>query len=262
MSNGPVILIIDDDKYIRLQLRLILESQKLSVLEAESGNRAIELIEEQKPDLILLDLMLPGMGGEDILVGIRKRYNAEELPVIVVTADRGEMTFYKIKLLGAQDYVTKPFTKESLMQKVEAAVDIPKPDLDPEDCIATDITSTDMDLIKRHEKSFDNYFISLVVNLLIIFNISRDKNQLPTAVRTISAGPGEFEGFIRIKACKYKLMHKIALKPDAPPKDILKIYISMAYEECKRISGNELALKKISELAGSQRGDSEIAENI
>ena len=97
------ILIIDDDVNIGNMLEEILKKEGFGVLRAYSGTEALLLLSQIRPDLILLDLMLPGLNGEELLPQIK------EIPVIVVSAKVG--IDEKVELLtgGAVDYVTKPF---------------------------------------------------------------------------------------------------------------------------------------------------------
>lgn len=106
------ILIIDDDIYIGNMLEEVLTRECYQVLRAYSGTEALLLLENAHPDLILLDLMLPGLSGEALLPRIR------EIPVIVVSA-KVEMD-NKVALLlgGADDYVTKPFDIRELLARI------------------------------------------------------------------------------------------------------------------------------------------------
>lgn len=106
------ILIIDDDVHIGNMLTEALGQEGYAVMRAYSGTEALLILESNRPDLILLDLMLPGLSGEEVLPKIK------EIPVIVVSAkaDAGS----KVGLLygGAQDYVTKPFDLRELMARI------------------------------------------------------------------------------------------------------------------------------------------------
>ncbi|MDL2300866.1 response regulator transcription factor [Lachnospiraceae bacterium OttesenSCG-928-D06] len=106
------IAIIDDDVYIGNMLEELLTKEGYSVIRAYSGTEALMLLTMQKPDLILLDLMLPGLSGEEVLPHI------SHIPVIIVSAkvDIGD----KVKLLldGAADYITKPFDTKELLARI------------------------------------------------------------------------------------------------------------------------------------------------
>ncbi len=108
------ILIVDDDIHIGNALEEALRQEGYGVLRAYSGTEAIMVLDRSKPDLVLLDLMLPGLNGEEVLPLIQGR------PVIVLSA-KGELE-NKVQLLqgGAADYVTKPFHTEELLARIAA----------------------------------------------------------------------------------------------------------------------------------------------
>ncbi len=106
------ILVVDDDAYIGNMLEEILTKEGYGVLRAYSGTEAVLVYEQQNPDLVLLDLMLPGLSGEEVLKQMR------ETPVIVVSAK--VQTDSKVELLlgGAADYITKPFDTKELLARI------------------------------------------------------------------------------------------------------------------------------------------------
>ena len=106
MKDRPEILVVDDDPNISRLEQLYLEKENYEVRTAADGNAAIAEFRRLPPDLILLDVMLPGVDGYEVLKTVRRSGN---IPVIMVTA-RGE-TFDKVLCLelGADDYITKPF---------------------------------------------------------------------------------------------------------------------------------------------------------
>lgn len=107
------IAIIDDDVYIGNLLEEVLTKAGYSVLRAFSGTEALLLLSQQRPDLILLDLMLPGLSGEEILPKLR------DIPVIVVSAKVDVKDKVSSLLDGAVDYVTKPFDTEELLARIQ-----------------------------------------------------------------------------------------------------------------------------------------------
>ncbi|MBD5457055.1 MAG: response regulator transcription factor [Lachnospiraceae bacterium] len=118
------IAVIDDDVHIGDVLTEILENEGYTVTRAYSGTEALYLLSENKPDLILLDLMLPGLSGEEVLPRIKN------IPVIVLSAKVDVQDKVNLLLGGAVDYMTKPFNTEELLarisvqlRKVEKAVD-------------------------------------------------------------------------------------------------------------------------------------------
>lgn len=106
------IAIIDDDIYIGNMLEEVLKKEGYSVLRAYSGTEALYLLSEQSPDLILLDLMLPGLSGEEVLPKIR------EIPVIILSAKVDLQNKVDLLLGGAADYMTKPFEIPELLARI------------------------------------------------------------------------------------------------------------------------------------------------
>ncbi len=113
------VLIVDDDQNINELVNLYLESDGFETCTCLNGNEAVSVFYNEKPDLIVLDLMLPGMSGFDILREIRK---TSMVPVIMLTA-RGDTLDRVVGLeLGADDYVTKPFEPKELIARIKAVL--------------------------------------------------------------------------------------------------------------------------------------------
>lgn len=110
------ILIVDDDPEIGNMTETVLKSEGYRVFRAYSGTEALMLLNGAKPDLILLDLMLPGVSGEDVL----KR--TKGIPIIVVSAKTDVDRKVELLLDGAVDYITKPFELKELIARVKVAL--------------------------------------------------------------------------------------------------------------------------------------------
>lgn len=108
----PNILIIDDDAHINDIVSKALQSEGYSVSSAYSGTEALLLLSQSKPDLVLLDLMLPGSSGEELLPQIR------DIPVIVVSAKADVTDKVELLIGGAVDYITKPFDMKELLARI------------------------------------------------------------------------------------------------------------------------------------------------
>ena len=119
MSEKQHILLVDDDPNISHLVRLYLEKEGFAVTEAARGDTALESFRKETPSLVLLDVMLPGLDGLQVLKEIRKTSKA---PVIMLTAK--DETFDKVLglELGADDYITKPFETKELVARVKAVL--------------------------------------------------------------------------------------------------------------------------------------------
>ena len=114
------ILIIDDEQDIVELLSYNLEKEKFSIVKAYDGEAALGLVRSEKPDLMILDLMLPKMNGLDVCKAVRRNPETANLPIIMLTA-KGEEIDKIIGLeIGADDYITKPFSVKELIARVRA----------------------------------------------------------------------------------------------------------------------------------------------
>jgi two-component system KDP operon response regulator KdpE len=118
MSAGKI-LVVDDDPQIRRVMKVILTGERYEIMEARSGEAALLKFRQFLPDLVLLDLSMPGMGGLEACRAIRE---VSDVPIIIVTVRREESE--KVELLdsGADDYVTKPFGKQEVLARIRAAL--------------------------------------------------------------------------------------------------------------------------------------------
>lgn len=116
---SQLILIVDDEPKIVAVIRSYLEQAGLRVISAANGPQALAAFEHDQPDLVILDLMLPGLAGEDVFKTIRMK---SAVPVIMLTAKSSEEQIFSGLTLGADDYVTKPFSPRQLVARVQAVL--------------------------------------------------------------------------------------------------------------------------------------------
>ncbi|MGE0759837.1 MAG: response regulator [Pirellulaceae bacterium] len=119
MSDGPLVLIIEDELPIRRFLRASLDGEGYRVAEADSGERGLRIAAQQPPDLVILDLGLPDMDGQQVLVRLREWLTA---PVIVLSARDQESQKVRALDSGANDYVTKPFGVAEFLARIRTAL--------------------------------------------------------------------------------------------------------------------------------------------
>jgi len=116
------ILIVEDDPDIRELLRFNLEKAGYTLFLAEDGEKALTLARKHSPDIILLDLMLPGVDGLEVCRTLKKDPELQRIPVIMVTAKGEELDRVVGLELGADDYVVKPFSPQELVSRVKAVL--------------------------------------------------------------------------------------------------------------------------------------------
>ena len=118
------VLIVDDEPNVR-RLSYKILSKKFDVIEAEDGKQAIEIANTQKPDVILMDMMMPKMDGLTACHAIKKDPATKSIPVIMVTAIGFELNIKLSQQMGATGYVTKPFSPQDLLDKIAQVLATP-----------------------------------------------------------------------------------------------------------------------------------------
>lgn len=118
---GKSVLVVEDDPKIRNLVKIYLQKEGYEVIEAEDGQEAIEKIEHHDPCILILDLMLPKISGEEICRWVREDVKSM-MPIIMLTAKALEKNKIQGFKLGADDYVVKPFSPAELMVRIEAVL--------------------------------------------------------------------------------------------------------------------------------------------
>jgi DNA-binding response OmpR family regulator len=113
------ILIVDDEPGVVVPIQFLMEQQGYRVMIAERGEDALDLIYQYKPDLVILDIMLPGIDGYEVCEIIRLDPNCRDVKIIFLTAKGREVDIAKGLALGADAYITKPYSNAELVAKVK-----------------------------------------------------------------------------------------------------------------------------------------------
>ncbi|GIW17420.1 response regulator transcription factor [Tepidiforma sp.] len=119
MSAEPLLLVVDDEAGVLRLMKLELTAQGFRVITAADGEEALRLAEEQRPDAIVLDIMMPGISGLEVMRRLRERSN---VPIILVTAKDKDSDKVRGLELGADDYVVKPFNPDELGARIRAVL--------------------------------------------------------------------------------------------------------------------------------------------
>jgi phosphate regulon transcriptional regulator PhoB len=121
MANpGQKILVVEDEPDIRKLVHYNLSQERYKVVEAEDGEQALRIVDRDKPNLVILDLMLPGVNGLEICKQLRQRPETAKLPILMLTARAGEADRVLGLEIGADDYLVKPFSPRELVARVRA----------------------------------------------------------------------------------------------------------------------------------------------
>ena len=116
------ILIVDDEPDLRELVRYNLEREGFAVLESEDGEHALDMVRKERPDLVVLDVMLPGADGLEICRMLRSQSPAARIPIVMLTAKAGEVDRILGLEIGADDYVSKPFSPRELVARIRAVL--------------------------------------------------------------------------------------------------------------------------------------------
>jgi len=115
---SATILVVDDDAFIRKPLEFVLAQEGFEPMIAEDGPRCLELLSEQRPDLIILDVMMPGMDGFEVCKTIKRHPEWAEIPVLLLSARGRGHDRQRGLCLGAEDFLTKPYSPGDLIRRV------------------------------------------------------------------------------------------------------------------------------------------------
>lgn len=119
MANEPLVLVVDDEMGILRLITLELTAQGFRVITASTGEQALTIAETQRPDIVLLDIVMPEMNGYEVLRALRERV---PVPVILVTARDREIDKVRGLELGADDYIVKPFGADEMAARIRAVL--------------------------------------------------------------------------------------------------------------------------------------------
>jgi DNA-binding response OmpR family regulator len=224
MDNTTIsILVVDDEQKIIEVIKTYLENIGYKVHTANNGKKALDLFESIKPSLIILDLMLPDMSGEQVCKNIRKK---SRVPIIMLTAKVSEDDLLTGLDIGADDYITKPFSPKQLVARVNAVIRRSQDDSGLlSNIISFDNDGLVIDLIK-HGVKINNKDVNLTPNE---FNILKNLIKYPKKVFTrdelINYALGEdFEGYDRVIDTHIKNLRQ-KIEPDPKnPKYILTVH--------------------------------------
>src|SRR6059036_1809449 len=142
MSHATV-LVIDDEKDLLELVRYNLEKEHLDVITASDGQSGLEIGLKHKPDLVLLDLMMPGMSGLEVCKQLRGDARTSRVPIIMLTAKAAETDKIVGLEMGADDYITKPFSVRELLARVRAVLR------------RTSVAAASTEVIRRGELAID-----------------------------------------------------------------------------------------------------------
>jgi DNA-binding response OmpR family regulator len=210
------ILVVEDEEKILAVVKSFLESKGFTVIVAENGKRALEIFDKESVGLVLLDLMLPELSGEEVCKTLRKK---SKVPIIMLTAKSDEADMLQGLGIGADDYITKPFSLKALYARMEAVLRRSADDLTG---MLTKRTYNNGDLIIDYEGYYvakAGEEIKLTPNeYKLLAALTRYPNKVFTREELIASAYGdEFEGYDRTIDSHIKnLRQKVEDNPKTP----------------------------------------------
>ncbi len=190
------ILIIEDEKDIADLVEYHLKQSGFSVLKALDGPSGMELAKKNRPSLVILDLMLPGMDGKDICRALKFNFLTQSIPILMLTAKSEEVDRVIGFELGADDYVTKPFSPRELVLRVKAILRRKEAPDEGEKSIQVGDLLIDID---RHQVSVKKKLISLTsTEFKLLVELITNKGRVQTRERLLDKVWGyTYEGYAR-----------------------------------------------------------------
>lgn len=216
MLEEKKVLIVDDESKIIEVIKSYLEKERCIVFEACDGNQALEIFERINPDLVILDLMLPDMTGEEICSIIRKK---SRVPIIMLTAKIDEKSIISGLHIGADDYITKPFSPRELIARIYAIFRRLNEEVVP---LSNEISFNDDDLVidmlkKEIRKNGENIALTSK-QYKILMTLLKYPNKTFTREELISTALGDdYDGYDRNVDTHIKnIRQKIETNPREP----------------------------------------------
>ncbi len=223
MTPSPTILVVDDEPKIIEVVASYLERAGYQVVAASTGRQALEQIQRHTPLLVVLDLMLPDLSGEEVCRAIRRQ---SDTPVILLTARAEEESVLRGLSLGADDYVTKPFSPRQLVARVEAVLRRSAGGLSPDApiivCAGGDLTIDSA----RHEVRKAGMAVPLTpAEFSLLVTLARRPSRVFTRdeLLTFALG-GESEGYDRVIDTHIKNLRQKLENDPKNPRYLLTVY--------------------------------------
>ena len=179
------ILVVDDEEALLELVSAILEGEGYEVLTAASGSKALEALEQNEFDLVLLDVMMPEMDGWGVVREMKKRPRMKDLPIAMLTVKTmSPQYFYNSEVEGLVDYINKPFSKKELLYRVKTILE----EVEGVDAVKKGLKSVSPDFLKeyeevsRSERLYENLLGSLEYSLSRMDKTSQDYRFVKEAI--------------------------------------------------------------------------------
>jgi DNA-binding response OmpR family regulator len=224
MTSQPLILAVDDESGVLRLIKLELASQGFRVITAGGGEDALRLAEEQRPDVVLLDIMMPEITGLEIMRRLRERTN---IPVVLVTAKDRDADKVRGLELGADDYIVKPFNPEELGARIRAVLRRSMGSQDSAQVV--NIGALEIDLNRRLVTRSGELITLTRTEWLLLQHLAANpgKVMLNAELLTKVWGPEYRDDLQYLRVWVSRLRHKIEPNPSTPV--IIKTFQGIGY---------------------------------
>ncbi len=226
-ENKPTILVVDDEPSIIDVLSYNLEKSHYRVLIARDGVQALKIAQENAPDLVILDLMLPGMDGLEVCRALRKE---GDIPIIMLTARDEEVDRVVGLELGADDYVVKPFSVRELLARIKTVLRRTQFTSEPtSDKLTLDALSLDP---MRHEVSWDeNRFSLSALEFELLHTLMQHRGQVLSREQLLNLVWGyDYIGDLRVVDTAVKRLRNKLRAEDPKASDLLVTVRAVGYK--------------------------------
>ena len=213
MSAEPLVLAVDDEAGILRLIKLELSTQGFRVVTAEDGTSALKMAEEHRPDILLLDIVMPDMTGLEVMRKLRERVNT---PVILLTAKGSDSDKVKGLEMGADDYLAKPFSPEELSARVRAVLRRAVGSSGTENVVTSG--SVEIDLNRRLVKR-DGELVTLTrTEWMLLQHLAANAGKIMLNAELLSKvwGPEYRDDLQYLRVWVSRLRRKLEVEPSSP----------------------------------------------
>ena len=221
MTDQRTILVVDDERMMRESVSSFLSDKGYQVLTADTGQTALRLLGEQSVSLVVLDLMLPDLTGEEICVKIREK---SSLPIIMLTAKTMEEDLLNGLSIGADDYMTKPFSLKELAARIETVLRRTN-DHDSASVLTWNGNDLSVDLVNRRVKKAGEFLNLTPIEWNILEALCRRPNKIFTRDELLDiAFSDDFDGLDRVIDTHVKNLRKKIEDDSRNPRFIITVF--------------------------------------
>jgi two-component system KDP operon response regulator KdpE len=224
MSAEPLVLAVDDESGILRLIKLELSSQGFRVVTADDGTSALRMAEEHRPDIVLLDIVMPDMTGLEVMRRLRERVNT---PVILLTAKGSDSDKVKGLEMGADDYIAKPFSPEELSARVRAVLRRAVGSSSTENIVRAG--SVEVDLNRRLVKR-DGELVTLTrTEWMLLQHLAANAGKIMLNAELLSKvwGPEYRDDLQYLRVWVSRLRRKLEVEPSSPK--LIKTFQGIGY---------------------------------